>query len=215
MDPAEKPRFGKAAQAVIELIPPSFPLLRLAVIPQAALLIGALLIMVLFGRELPSFGCHIPLWKAGGMMLATEIGVIGFVVIFRMVFKTEIKFPDYIDRLIQALRKSQPLDLVYTCFVVGFCEEFAFRGVLAPLFGSWLPTVFSGAVLSAAVFGAAHRPKVALHWATLSSLGLILWWEMAATDGLLIPIVHHALHDLAALGLFFIALKKDPDFKMP
>lgn len=36
-------------------------------------------------------------------------------------------------------------------------------------------------------------------------------FELAYTGGLLVPIVHHALHDLWALGLLYIVLRNDPE----
>ena len=183
------------------LVPERYPLLRLALPTQILALTSALILGRIFSVERPSFGCEIGLVQAGLVLVLGEAGFLGLFMLLRP-FAGEMKLPGYLYRLLEALRKTTPQDLAITCALVGFVEEFVFRGILLPLIGM---------VLSAAVFSAAHRPRAAFHWLTLAGLAALFTVEVRYTGGLLVPMIHHALHDLMALGVLAYVVKNDPD----
>lgn len=188
-------------KAIQALIPERYPLLRLAVPTQVATLTVAFVLTRIFTIETPPIRCEMPFWSALGLMLALEIG---FLVVFLTLkrFVKEMKLPGYLEKLIQALRKTTPGELLVTCATVGFVEELAFRGVLLPLVGP---------IVSTALFGFAHRPRIVFHWFVLCGIATLFIIELKLTGGLLLPMVHHGLHDLWALGLLYVVLRNDPD----
>ncbi|HEX3469496.1 MAG TPA: type II CAAX endopeptidase family protein [Candidatus Elarobacter sp.] len=84
-------------------------------------------------------------------------------------------------------------------FVAPLVEEMIFRGLL---FGSLAPRigVLGAALVSAALFGAAHTDLVLLP--TLAALGFISAYAYAASGNLLVSISLHALNN--ALGAVFL-----------
>lgn len=188
-------------KAIQEFIPERYPLLRLAIPTQLATLTVAFVLTRIFDIDTAPIRCEMPFWRALALMLGLEIG---FLVVFISLksFVKEMKLPGYLEKLLQALRKTTPGELVVTCITVGFVEEVAFRGVLLPLVGP---------VISTALFGFAHRPRILFHWAVLCGIATLFLVELRLTGGLLLPIVHHALHDLWALGLLYVVLRNDPD----
>jgi membrane protease YdiL (CAAX protease family) len=186
-------------QALRELVPQDYPLLRLALPTQLLALVAVNVALWFFG--VPRF----PIDCAVGPIRAVAIIVIGetlFLAAFLVLksFVREVKLPGYIEKLIEALRKTQPKDLAVTCILVGFVEELTFRGVLFPLLGL---------VPAALVFAALHRPRAPIHWAALTSLAIMFSVEVRLTGGLLVPMIHHGLHDFLALGLLHVTLKND------
>lgn len=188
-------------KAIQELIPERYPLLRLAIPTQVATLTVAYALTRIFEVETPPIRCELPLLKALGLMLGLEAGFLAVFLCLKRLVK-EMKLPGYLEKLIQALRKTTPGELLVTCLTVGFVEELAFRGVLLPL---------TGPIISTALFGLAHRPRILFHWLVLCSIALLFIIELRLTGGLLLPMVHHALHDLWALGLLYVVLRNDPD----
>jgi len=197
----ETPWYLLPLKAIRDLIPERFPLLRLAV-PTQLFSLAIALIVVQVTRVKPSpIRCNLPFLRALGLMVGLEIGLMALFLVLKL-FVNEVKLPGYIERLLTALKKTTPLELVVTCASVGFVEEVAFRGVLLPLLG---------AVISSVLFGAAHRPRIAFHWFVLCTMGAVFAFELKISGGLLLPMVHHALHDLWALTLLYVVLRADPD----
>jgi membrane protease YdiL (CAAX protease family) len=188
-------------KAIQEMIPERYPLLRLAIPTQVLTLTVAFVLTRIFDIETPPIRCEMPFWRAVGLMVGLEVA---FLVVFVSLkrFVKEMKLPGYLEKLLQALKKTTPGELAVVCLSVGFVEEVAFRGVLLPLVGP---------VISTALFGLAHRPRILFHWAVLCGIATLFIIEMRLTGGLLLPIVHHALHDLWALGLLYVVLRNDPD----
>jgi uncharacterized protein len=83
--------------------------------------------------------------------------------------------------------------IVVVSVLAGMAEELLFRGVLQPLIG--LP-------LASLVFGAVHvggRGFVG-YGAWAACIGALFGWLMVETEGLLAPIVAHAVYDAFALA---------------
>lgn len=208
-EPEDKPEqptpwYLAPLKAMQEMIPERFPLLRLAIPTQILTLSVTYLLVKITGVKPVPITCEIPFWHAVGLVVGLEVAFMGVFILLKSMVK-EVKLPGYLERLINAIKKTTPLELFVTCVSVGFVEEIAFRGVLLPLIG---------VVPSALLFGAAHRPRMAFHWLVLCSMGALFTLELRLTGGLLVPIVHHALHDLWALGLLFAVLRADPDQKI-
>lgn len=182
------------------MIPESLPLLRLALPTQILTLAVAFVLVKLTGVKPSPIRCTLPFWHAVGLMLALEAGFMALFVALKS-FVKEVKLPGYLERLVRALKGTTPLELVVTCASVGFVEEVAFRGVLHPIVGI---------VPASLLFAAAHRPRMAFHWFVLSTMGAVFTYELQVSGGLLLPMVHHALHDLWALGLLYTVLRADP-----
>jgi membrane protease YdiL (CAAX protease family) len=191
-------------KAIQEMIPERFPLLRLAIPTQILTLAVAYFVVRIFKVRPPPIRCDMPLLQALGLMLGLEAAFIGVFLLLKPLVK-EMKLPGYLEKLIQALRKTTPAELFITCMMVGFVEEVVFRGVLLPLIGL---------VPSAVLFGAAHRPRIIFHWFVLCTMGTLFAFELRLTGGLLVPILHHALHDLWALGLLYVVLRSEPEQKV-
>jgi membrane protease YdiL (CAAX protease family) len=190
---------------VIEsLVPARFPLLRLALPTQLLALASAYVLSRLLLIDAPPLGCPGGLVRGLTVMVVGEATFLAAVLVLRPL-AGEVKLPGYLERLLAALRKTSPVDLVATCALVGFAEEAVFRGVVTPLLGPFL---------AAALFGAVHRPRAVFHWLAVSSLGLLLAYEVRVTGGLFIPMLHHALHDLVALSVLHVILKNNPDVRL-
>ena len=92
-------------------------------------------------------------------------------------------------------------------------EELLFRGVvLLGLVQVASVPVLLAVIVAAVCFGVAHylhaprlRPMVL--WATLE--GLLLGGLLVATGSLLVPVIVHALHDVAGFGLFARLRRED------
>lgn len=205
-DEPEKPTpwYLAPLKAMQEMIPERFPLLRLAIPTQVATLSVAYLIVRVTGVKPSPITCKIPFWNAVLLVAGLEIGFMAVFMLLKLLVK-EVKLPGYLERLVMALKKTTFLEVVATCASVGFVEEVAFRGVLHPLVG---------VVVASVLFAAAHRPRMLFHWFVLATMGAVFTYELHVTGGLLVPIVHHALHDLWALGLLFAVLRADPDTKL-
>lgn len=88
--------------------------------------------------------------------------------------------------------------LLLVSAAAGMGEEALFRGVLLPAFVGWLGLP-AGLVLTSILFGLAHL--VTRTYALLAGLiGLYLGLLLVMTGNLLVPVVTHALYDLAALA---------------
>lgn len=203
---AEKPTpwYLTPLKAMQEMIPERYPLLRLALPTQILTLCVAYFVVKFTGVKPVPIRCELPFWRALGLMVGLEVAFMLLFVALKF-FVKEIKLPGYLERLINAIKKTGPVELIVTCASVGFVEEVAFRGVLFPLIGL---------IPSALLFGAAHRPRMPFHWLVLCTMGAVFSLELHLTGGLLLPIVHHALHDLWALGLLYAVLRADPDQKI-
>lgn len=202
-DEPEKPTpwYLLPLKAMQEMIPERFPLLRLAIPTQVLTLSIAYVIVRLTGVKPSPITCKIPVWNAILLVVGLEIGFMAVFMALKLLVK-EVKLPGYLERLVMALKKTTFLEIVVTCASVGFVEEVAFRGVVHPL---------AGVILASILFAAAHRPRMLFHWFVLATMGAVFTYELHVTGGLLVPIVHHALHDLWALGLLYAVLKNDPD----
>jgi membrane protease YdiL (CAAX protease family) len=77
-------------------------------------------------------------------------------------------------------------------------EEVAFRGLLQPELGRWLPTGGAIAVTSA-LFAAAHWPY-GIRMPLVALVAAVLGWARAASGGLRAPIVLHALVNAVAFA---------------
>ena len=199
----EPPWYLLPIKAMQQMIPERFPLLRLAIPTQIFTLALAYLIVWQLKVEPMPIRCTWPFWHAVGLMVGLEIALMAVFVGLKFLVK-EVKLPGYLETLMMAIKKTSPLELVVTCACVGFVEEVAFRGVLYPLLGL---------IPSALLFGAAHRPRIPYHWFVLCTMGCVFAAELILTGGLLVPIVHHALHDLWALGLLYAVLRAEPEKK--
>ena len=77
----------------------------------------------------------------------------------------------------------------------GFCEEFIFRGYLQLQLAALTRSMFAGALLSAAVFGASHGyeggPRMFLIGIFGLMFGLLAWWRKSLRPGMMA----HAWHD--------------------
>lgn len=206
MDMDDKPAHPLLAplKVIEELVPERYPLLRLALPTQLLAMSAAYAIGRLFLVDAPSLGCPGGVLRGLSIMVAGELAFLAAVLVLRPL-AGDVKLPGYLERVLAALRKTNAADLVVTCALVGFCEEAVFRGVVTPLLGP---------IPAAALFGAAHRPRAVFHWLAVSSLGLLLSYEVQLTGGLFIPMLHHALHDLAALTVLHVVLKNNPDVRL-
>ena len=205
-DEPEKPTpwYLAPLKAMQEMIPERFPLLRLALPTQIVTLSVAYLVVRTTGVRPSPIACTIPFWRAVALIAGLEVAFMALFVLLKF-FVKEVKLPGYLERLVNAIKKTTPLELVVTCASVGFVEEVAFRGVLHPLLG---------VVPASLLFAAAHRPRMIFHWFVLATMGAVFTFELSVSGGLLVPIVHHALHDLWALGLLYAVLRADPDQKI-
>jgi membrane protease YdiL (CAAX protease family) len=201
-EPEDRYAWLKAPLTVIrDLVPERYPILRLTIPTQIATLAVAYWLTRTFDIRVPPMGCEIPLGKAFLMALGLELAfLVAFVCL--KTFVKQMKLPGYLAQLIRALKKTSFGELAIASLSIGFVEEVAFRGVLLPLVGP---------VLSTVIFAAAHRPQMWIHWLSLTALGGILAFELSATGGLLVPILHHAIHDFWALALLHVVLTRDPD----
>jgi len=88
----------------------------------------------------------------------------------------------------------------------GFCEEFIFRGYLQLQFAALTRSMFLGALLSAAIFGASHGYEGAARMLLIGIFGLLFgllaWWRRSLRPGMMA----HAWHD-ALSGLILRMLK--------
>lgn len=99
--------------------------------------------------------------------------------------------------LVPLLVPCTRIDLVGIATLAGLGEEMMFRGLLQVVFSGWLGRVW-GLVLASALFGLLHA--VTLTYALFAGLmGLYLGWLWMWTGNLLVPILVHALYDLALL----------------
>ena len=77
----------------------------------------------------------------------------------------------------------------------GFCEEFIFRGYLQLQFAALTRSMFLGAVLSAAIFGASHGYEGGARMLLIGIFGLMFgmlaWWRRSLRPGM----IAHAWHD--------------------
>lgn len=177
----------------------SWPLMALA-LPTQVLSLALAGLGYALGARPPGLGCDAPWPMVLAVLIAGEITVIVGLAVLKPFFG-EIKLPGFMEVLLEALKRSHPADLALTCALVGFTEELLFRGILT----TWLSPI-----PCALVFAAAHRPRVALHWLSLSGLGFLFDYEMRMTGGLLVPMVHHAFHDLGALAMLSVVLANHP-----
>jgi membrane protease YdiL (CAAX protease family) len=103
-----------------------------------------------------------------------------------------------VDELVAPLfGKCTLLQLALISIVAGFGEEVLFRGAAQPLLIGWLSTI-PGLIIASVVFGLMHA--ITKTYALLATLvGMYLGWLTLATNGLIAPIVAHALYDFLAL----------------
>jgi membrane protease YdiL (CAAX protease family) len=77
----------------------------------------------------------------------------------------------------------------------GFCEEFIFRGYLQLQFAMLTRSMFLGALLSAAIFGASHGYEGGARMLLIGFFGLMFgmlaWWRRSLRPGM----IAHAWHD--------------------
>ncbi|MBI4858694.1 MAG: CPBP family intramembrane metalloprotease [Candidatus Riflebacteria bacterium] len=203
-DEPEETLLQRWLRPIRNLVPERYPLIRLAFPTQLVVLPTALFVAWLAGARMPGF------WPECGIVRSVLIVLVGealFLIVYLLLlpFVGKVKLPGYLKLLIEALKKSHAVDLVVTCAMVGFMEELVFRGIVSPLVGP-LP--------AALLFAIAHRPRAVFHWLTLTSLGLLFSLEVRLTGGLLVPMVHHGLHDLLAMWVLQQSLKNDPDAKI-
>jgi membrane protease YdiL (CAAX protease family) len=102
-----------------------------------------------------------------------------------------------VEVLCPALAPCTAVDLVGIAALAGLGEEALFRGVLQGAFTLWWG--FGPALAAASLlFGMAHAVTPA--YAVLAALmGAYLGWAWYATENLLVPVLIHALYDLAVL----------------
>lgn len=102
---------------------------------------------------------------------------------------------------------SAPWELALVAGLAGMGEEVLFRGVIQTALAGHLP-VWGAVAAAAALFGLAHclTPTYAV---LAAAIGTYLGWLFVVTGNLLVPVVTHALYDLAAL-VFLAAVKPDP-----
>ena len=88
----------------------------------------------------------------------------------------------------------------------GFCEEFIFRGYLQLQFAALTRSMFLGALLSAAIFGASHGYEGGARMLLIGIFGLLFgilaWWRRSLRPGM----IAHAWHD-ALSGVVLRMLK--------
>ena len=77
----------------------------------------------------------------------------------------------------------------------GFCEEFIFRGYLQLQFAALTRSMFLGALLSAAIFGASHGYEGGARMLLIGifgfMFGMLAWWRRSLRAGM----IAHAWHD--------------------
>lgn len=101
------------------------------------------------------------------------------------------------DQLGPLVAGRSPTELALVAGLAGLAEEVLFRGVIQTELASMLPA-FLAVVLTSAAFGLAHF--LTLSYALLAAMaGLYLGTLYWIQGNLLIPIVAHAVYDLAAL----------------
>ena len=103
-----------------------------------------------------------------------------------------------VDELVAPLfGKCTLAQLALISVVAGFGEELLFRGAAQPLLIGWLGTT-SGLIIASLIFGVMHA--ITKTYALLATLvGIYLGWLTLETNGLVAPIVAHALYDFLAL----------------
>jgi len=101
------------------------------------------------------------------------------------------------ERVAPLFGKCTVLQLALISTVAGFGEEVLFRGAAQPLLIAWLGTI-PGLIISSFVFGLMHA--ITKTYALLATLvGIYLGWLTLETNGLIAPIIAHALYDFLAL----------------
>ena len=88
-------------------------------------------------------------------------------------------------------------------------EEYAFRGLLPQVVGSWLRSPVWGAVVSVPLFLAGHEYN-ALGLASIGVYAAAASWAVWRTGGLEVAIAWHAVNNLVAFGTELLGLS-DPD----
>jgi membrane protease YdiL (CAAX protease family) len=108
------------------------------------------------------------------------------------------------DLLIPVMRPLTVPDFVVISLLAGAGEEGVFRGILQGYLSGVMGEV-PALIAAAALFGLLHF--ITPLYAVLATLmGLYLGWLFLATGNLVVPMIVHALYDLAAL-LYLVRLR--------
>jgi membrane protease YdiL (CAAX protease family) len=143
------------------------------------------------------------LWSAAGAVLATQIGLLIFNVIWVVLLGTGA---DTRQALVGQSGASQSTVLlvvsaVVACVLGPACEELIFRGYIFPTLSNWHGW-FPAAVITGLVFGGLHflsTPPIDL--VPLAALGFGLCLLYRYTDSLYPCIAAHAVNNSLAFGL--------------
>lgn len=105
---------------------------------------------------------------------------------------------DSLRRQLGFLIPGTTLELLVWCCVsitAGICEEIIFRGYLQRQFSAISASTFTGVLLSAVVFGAAHGYEGGARMLLIGvyglMFGLLAWWRKSLRPGM----IAHAWHD--------------------
>jgi membrane protease YdiL (CAAX protease family) len=105
---------------------------------------------------------------------------------------------DTMRRQLSFLTPDTSLELAFWFLLsatAGFCEEFIFRGYLQLQFAALTRSMFLGALLSAAIFGASHGYEGGARMLLIGIFGLMFgilaWWRRSLRPGM----IAHAWHD--------------------
>lgn len=156
------------------------------------LLLAAMVADHFWGPKIIIFACAIPIWKAIGTVIGLEILFFAFSAVLTKIHKktsnsNEIGYEKAIEKTIELGGLGK---FLAGATFASFVEEIAYRGLLNPLcgvpFGSFL-------------FAISHIPRTIVHFLTLLVMGLIFSFEAIITGGLIVPMIHHCLHNSFAL----------------
>ena len=152
-------------------------------------------------------------WKVEAISLGL-LGTLPLLAFFGVTYRLSVPQLENIKRLLidtlgPLLSACRWYELIYVAFLAGVCEEVLFRGVLQPwfesLWGEW-----PGLIVSNLLFGLAH--SVTPTYTLLAALtGIYLGWTLdAGSDrNLLVPIIVHAVYDLAAFLIVVAAYRAE------
>lgn len=108
---------------------------------------------------------------------------------------------------------SYPQAIVLS-LAAGICEEVFFRGFLQIGLTQWLgggvPAAILGLLIASAIFGIVHWVHAEYAFATFAIgcyLGIVMW----LSEGIIAPIISHALYDFVAICfVFYLAGRQSP-----
>lgn len=175
-------------------------LLRIALIPQAVILMVSIL-WINFSPDSNVFKylkpniLHVSYGILAGVFLA--VSGYGFYRLSKKIKNLSATVELFENMLSPTFSCLQITDIIFLSFISGFCEEVLFRGLLLPA---------CGIIVSSIAFGLLHLPGfkywIYAAWAILS--GILLGFLFISTGSLWTPISAHIVNNIIG----FLMLKK-------